>query len=60
MNKGLKQESWKYELPAEALYSSDLNASVIIALNDLVTTIESVHKDLGHYKKQTTLDIVCQ
>ena len=54
----LKQESSRYELRDGILYSSELNTPVIIALDDLVATIESVHKDLGHYGKRTTLDAV--
>ena len=56
----LKQESSRYELRDGILYSSELNTPVIIALDDLVATIESVHKDLGHYGKRTTLDAVRQ
>ena len=60
MDKGLKQESLKYELWDGILYGSDLNTSVINDLNDFVATIESVQKDLCHYGKWTTLDAVCQ
>src|SRR5438552_18265198 len=56
----LKQEASRYELRDGMLYNSKLNTPVIITLDDLVATIESVHKDLGHYGKQTTLDAVRQ
>ena len=31
-----------------------------LSTSDLVATIESVHKDLDHYGKRTTLDVVRQ
>ena len=56
----LKQESSKYELRDDVLYNSELNTPVVFTLDDLKSTIESVHKDLGHYGKKTTLDGVKQ
>ena len=52
----LKQESLRYELRDGILFNSELNTPVILTLNDLKATIEAVHKDLGHYGKETTLD----
>ena len=54
----LKQESSRYEIRDGILYNSELNTSVIVNLEDLTTTIESVHKDLGHYGKKTTIEAV--
>src|SRR5436190_23616317 len=44
----LKQEASRYELRDGMLYNSELNTPVIITLDDLVATIESVHKDLQY------------
>jgi hypothetical protein len=56
----LKQESSNYELRDGVLYNSELNTPVISILEDLISTIESAHKDLGHYGKRTMLYSVRQ
>jgi transposase InsO family protein len=56
----LKRDSSNYELRDGVLYSSELGTPVVIALEDLESVIESVHKDLGHYGKRTTLEGVRQ
>ena len=57
-NEEWKQESSKYELREVTLYNSELNTPVQLTLEDLTATIEAVHKDLGHYGVNTTLDAV--
>ena len=42
------------------MYNSELNTPVICTPEDLAATIDSVHKDLGHYGKKTSLDVVRQ
>src|SRR5271169_3684641 len=59
-NNDLKQESSKYNLQESILYNSELNILVITITEDLVFMIKLIHKDLGHYKKRTTLDTVKQ
>jgi hypothetical protein len=54
----LKQVSSNYELRDGVLYNSELSTPVISTLEDLISTIELVHKDMGHYGKRTTLDAV--
>ena len=54
----LKQQSTAYELRDGVLFNCQLNTPVQTTLDDLIATIETVHKDLGHYGKKTTLDAV--
>ena len=60
VDKRVKQNSSNYELRDGILHHSELGTPVIIALEDLKSVIEAVHKDLGHYGKRTTLEGVCQ
>jgi len=48
------------EIQAPGWYSVQFGTEypIIVILDDLKATIESVHKDLGHYGKKTTLDVV--
>ena len=54
----LKQKSANYELRDSVLYNSKLNTPVQLTSKDLIAVIEAVHKDLGHYGKRTTVDVV--
>ena len=50
----------EYELRNGNLYSRKLDTPVIMDGSELSAIIESVHKDLGHYGKRTTLNAVRQ
>ena len=54
----LKEEASQYTLRDDKLYHQELNTPVIVTLDDLKAMIKSVHKDLGHYGRSTTLDAV--
>ena len=58
VNDDLKHESSKYELWNDILYNMKFKTSIIVALNDLVITIEVIYKNLDHYEKWMTLNII--
>jgi len=56
----LKKDAIGYELRDGKLYNRELNSPVIVTLEDLVAVVDSVHKDLGHYGKKTTIEAIRQ
>lgn len=55
-----KEHAQNYELRDGTLYNSHHGTPVITDPPQLATTIDSVHRDLGHYGKRTTINAVRQ